>query len=1012
MDKIEVFRILGIAETKDEKQIKDAYRKKLSVTNPEDDPEGFKLLRGAYEEACRLAGESGGEQEGQPEDTTPSGLWVKKAAEIYSNIHTRQDLSLWEKLFAEDCFLSLEDEENCRIKLLRFLMGHFKLPTEVWRLFNKKLSLDEDTQKLREQFPIDFVRYILNKCERGEDVDFSLFEGPKDGDYDLFLQYYDRTWQALSEEKLDEAARCIECADELNIKHPVLEICRGDLMHRQGKSVEAVAFMEELLKKYPDDAMVGYNTAEMLWKQEHGEKNTFRKKAASIYQGLKAANDTHYMANVRLTEWYYENGQYKEAKSCAEKVLSSGSDDTFMELLIKINVEIEKELEREYRETKKWEPALELCWCYLQDGKISKGIMLAVSIEKQLPPEKEAEFDGLMAKLYVEEAEYEDSIVMTHAWEKALQIKLETDDEEEKEKDQDRLRQAHLIRMQCYHNLGFKDREQFRKAVSEGEQVLTEKDNMKDIGILLELAQLYTEMEEYEQCLELVRRLVEEHQIYAAYATSLEAYRRQLDAGGVVRSSAQCMQYFPTFVKAYEYVAKVYLDLEYKEDLIKVLEDAEKAGVKSEILNAYRYQLRHKQMEVSILNNKLHKFRKKYYDCVEKGDTALYEEGLQVLTEYLYHCPDSYMFVERGLFHRAAHHYEEAKEDFEKALSLNPVNPYALNGLSFVYKYMGDCEQALVYLKKSILYMDDESAYAYYEDMGHLYSLLGDHQRALAAHMQFEKLSKGKQRSMHSLEELAECKMRMGQVDAADDIYCQIYNSKSWMRFEKRTDLYSRSGNEKKTRELLDMWRKELKLEKNDPISRCFRRVNDNEFKKYYKEYFIQAAWTEMMFGTKEAALKNFEDMLLFNTDQSEEHNLLCNIVVGCIICGDDKRGKKYSARLQKWYNKESFKRVDRYYNSAKGKLNAKILSVFYTVPPEKIQELLDQEGVTEICHFCTNPYCKELEGLRVMFLLRQGRRQEAWERLTLNLEKYPQDEYMLAVKHTAFGDSPESVRD
>ena len=278
--------------------------------------------------------------------------------------------------------------------------------------------------------------------------------------------------------------------------------------------------------------------------------------------------------------------------------------------------------------------------------------------------------------------------------------------------------------------------------------------------------------------------------------------------------------------------------------------------------------------------------------------------------------------------------------------------------------------------------------------------------------MQFEKLSKGKQRSRHSLEERAECKMRMGQVDAADDIYCQIYNSKSWMRFEKRTDLYSRSGNEKKTRELLDMWRKELKLEKNDPISRCFRRVNDNEFKKYYKEYFIQAAWTEMMFGTKEAALKNFEDMLLFNTDQSEEHNLLCNIVVGCIICGDDKRGKKYSARLQKWYNKESFKRVDRYYNSAKGKLNAKILSVFYTVPPEKIQELLDQERVTEICHFCTNPYCKELEGLRVMFLLRQGRRQEAWERLTLNLEKYPQDEYMLAVKHTAFGDSPESVRD
>lgn len=1009
MDRIEVFRILGIEETKDEKQIKSAYRERLSVTNPEDDPEGFKLLRSAYEEACRLAGESDGGQEEPPEDTTPSGQWVKKAAEIYSNIHTRQDLGLWEKLFAEDCFLSLEDEENCRVKLLRFLMGHFKLPTKVWKLFNKKLSLAGDMEKLREQFPIDFVRYILNKCERGEDVEFSQFEGPEDGDYDLFLQYYDRTWQALSDDKLDEAARCIECADQLNIKHPVLEICRGDLMYRQGKPMEAVAFMEGLLEKYPDDAMVGYNTAEMLWKQEHAEKNKFREKAASIYQRLKAENDTHYMANVRLTEWYYETGKYKEAKNCAEKVLSSGSDDAFMELLIKINVEIEKGLEKEYRETKKWEPALELCWCYLQDGKISKGIMLAVDIEKQLPPEKEAEFNGLMAKLYVEEAEYEDSIVMTRAWEKALHKKLETDeDEEEKEKDQDRLRQAGLIRMQCYHNLGFKDKSLFNNAVREGERVLT--DNMKDIGIMLEIAQLYIEMGEYGQCQELVRKLVEEYQIYAAYATSLEAYRRQLDAGGVVRSSALCMQYFPTFVKAYEYVAKVYLDLEYKEDLEKVLDDAEKAGVKSDILNAYRYQMTHKQMEVSVLNNKLHKFRKKYYERVEEGNAVLYEEGLQVLTEYLYHCPDSYMFVERGLFHRAAHHYEEAKADFEKALSLNPVNPYALNGLSFTYKYMGDYEQALIYLKKSILYMEEELSAAYYEDMGHLYSLLGDHKRALAAHMQYEKLSKGSQRSVHSLEELAECKMRMGQVDAADDIYYQIYSSNSWKRFERRADLYSRSGDEKRTRELLDTWRKELKLEKNDPISRYLRRVNDNEYKKYYKGYFMQAAWTELLFGTKEAALKNFDDLILFNTDQGEEHNLLCSIIFGCIVCGDDKRGKKYSSRLQKWYNRESFKQVDRHFNSAKGKLNAKILSVFYTDPPEKIQELLDQEAATEICHSCTNPFCKELEGIRIMFLLRQGRRQEAQERLTLNLERFPQDEYMLAVKHIAFGDLPGHV--
>ena len=56
MEPIEVFQILGIEQTKDERALKNAYRDKLTVTNPEDDPEGFKRLRMAYEEACRYAG--------------------------------------------------------------------------------------------------------------------------------------------------------------------------------------------------------------------------------------------------------------------------------------------------------------------------------------------------------------------------------------------------------------------------------------------------------------------------------------------------------------------------------------------------------------------------------------------------------------------------------------------------------------------------------------------------------------------------------------------------------------------------------------------------------------------------------------------------------------------------------------------------------------------------------------------------------------------------------------------
>ena len=204
MNQAEAFQRLGLEITKDEKSIKNAYREKLAVTNPEDDPEGFKLLRGAYERACRYAREEDEEKEdlpAAPPDTTPSGIWVSRAAEIYADIHRRQNVELWKALFDDDIFLSLEEEENCRVKLLRFFMEHFKLPTQVWQLLDKKLNIVNDAKSLREKFPAHFIRYVMGKCERGEDVEFAQFEGPEDGDYDLFLQYYDRCWQALQEKK-------------------------------------------------------------------------------------------------------------------------------------------------------------------------------------------------------------------------------------------------------------------------------------------------------------------------------------------------------------------------------------------------------------------------------------------------------------------------------------------------------------------------------------------------------------------------------------------------------------------------------------------------------------------------------------------------------------------------------------------------------------------------------------------------------------------------------------------
>ncbi len=985
MNTTEMFQVLGIEETKDEAAIKKAYREKLAVTNPEDNPEGFKRLRTAYEEACEYA-KTTEEEQVQEEDTTPSGQWVKRAAEIYKRIDTRANIECWKTLFEDDICLSLEEEENCRFKLLRFLMDNYRLPTAVWKLIDEKFDLTESNTDLREDFPGDFINYVINKCRNGEDVEFDQFEGEPEADYDLFIQYNDQCWEAIRTDNLVQAEEFLKNGDDLDIYHPSMELNRAWLWEKQGKVEDAVEWMLKLWERYDKDLMVSFHTGEMLW------RNDRREKASEVYLAIKAGNKSHYMANVRLTEWYYEQGDYKEAKKCAEDVLGVGGDDHFRELLTKINEELEKEMLSKFKVNGDVLQGIELGWCYLQDGKIAEGLDLALSLNDKIPPEKRAEYNGLVTKLYIEGGDYKEAIDMAAVWEQSLYEKMKDEDTEDQAeelaKDKDRVIQSYTVRAYSYRVLGQKDSSYFPKALEALKKIVDELATKEkpEINSMMEMAKVYIDIEEYDKCLEVCNKLIEEYQIFAVYATMQKAYTKMWDAQGVIQSGYACIRQFPDYVYSYERIAKVYLDLERADDLKEILEQAKQAGAKSPFLDAYEHQMSHEEISSEDADKGLEKFREEYAAQVDKGNLEYYEKGLPIVNEYLYAFPGAYMLVERGLFHRAAGKYEEAEADLDRAISEEPSNAYAFNGLAYMYRLQKRYNDALLCLKKAALFFDEEYARVY-SNMSALYSLLGLHQKALDVFQEVLRVG-GKDilENEYYMRRYAIALARCGKVDEAIQVLQKAYGNKLDL-YHEMVETFRTAGLKDAAKNVLDEWHLQLQRSKTVVM------------KREYAEYHDSMAWQELVFGDGKKAIESFE-LEIKSLKPNNDNTGYCDTIFACILCGEDERGMLYAAKLRQIEEEKKAKGINAYYEMDKSRLQTEILYRYYSATKEELDALLESEKDTCICSFCTYGLCKELEAMRILHMFRVGRTQEALDRLENNLEKQPWDEYMLAIKH------------
>ncbi|MBO4591291.1 MAG: hypothetical protein J5684_01855 [Eubacterium sp.] len=182
MDKIEVWGILGIDPTTDEEELKTAYRTQLVKVNPEDDPEGFKKLRNAYEEAVKYAAEELKKSENNGRVTASDkpdsekndiDRHMDRAAEIYSNLETRLNEDLWKEwLDAPQC-TELDTADDMREAFLVYTMDHYQYPHNIWALFDQTFCFTAEHAALAEMFPEEYLNYIEFRAKNEDFFEFS-----------------------------------------------------------------------------------------------------------------------------------------------------------------------------------------------------------------------------------------------------------------------------------------------------------------------------------------------------------------------------------------------------------------------------------------------------------------------------------------------------------------------------------------------------------------------------------------------------------------------------------------------------------------------------------------------------------------------------------------------------------------------------------------------------------------------------------------------------------------------